>query len=150
MKRFPDLPPIWAAGAALLAILAGRFVPLMRFESPRGLSILLLIAGFLLILWSAYFFWKKRTSIEPHHKPTSLIVEGPYRLSRNPIYLGMYIGLIGVAFWVGAFSALIVVSAFPLIINVRFIRHEEAALLESFGPDAQGYLNSTSRWLFGF
>jgi len=149
MKGFPDLPPIWAAFVAFLAIFAAWFEPIISFGAPRWVSGLCLGAGFALVLWSAYFFWKNKTAIEPHHTPTTLIVEGPYRISRNPIYLGMFLGVFGVALWSGAVSALLVACIFPIIIRARFIRAEEEALKTQFGEAAEIYLASTSRWIFG-
>ena len=150
MKGFPDLPPIWAAFVALLAILAGRFEPIFSFRVPSWLAGLILITGFALVIWSAYFFWKKKTSIEPHHTPRALIVEGPYKISRNPIYLGMFLGVFAVALWSGALSGVLVVIIFPIIINARFIVAEENALRAQFGEAGETYLASTSRWIFGF
>lgn len=149
MRGFPDLPPIWAALVALVALSISGVVPLVVFSASKVLVSLLVCFGFLLIIWSAYFFWKKRTTIEPHHTPTSLIVEGPYRLSRNPIYLGMFLGVLGVAIWSGGLSGLIVAFIFPFIITRRFIMPEEAALRTQFGHGADHYFASTSRWIFG-
>lgn len=147
VRGFPDLPPIWAALVAVVAILASRLLPIFSFGGMRGLASLLVIGGFLLIVWSAYFFWKKRTTIEPHHTPKALIVEGPYRVSRNPIYLGMFLGILGVAFWAGTVIALLIALTFPFIIQVRFIRQEEAALREAFAEEAEAYFASTGRWV---
>ena len=149
MTGFPDLPPIWAATTAVVAILAGKFVPIFSFPTSKGLSTFLVFVGFALIIWSANYFFKKKTSIEPHHTPTALIVDGPFRFSRNPIYLGMLIGLIGLATWSGAFSTLLLVFVFPLVVNRRFIAQEEEALRREFGDKADAYLNSTSRWILG-
>ena len=146
MKGFPDLPPIWAAFVAVLAIMAARFVPLLSFGAPRWLAGLLLLGGLGLILWSSYFFWKKKTSIEPHHTPSALIIEGPFRISRNPIYLGMSLGVFGVAIWAGSLASLVIAALFPVIINARFIRSEEAALRAQFGDEAEAYLAQTGRW----
>ena len=150
MTGFPDLPPIWAAATAVVAILAGKFVPILGFPTSKALSTVLVLLGFSLIICSAYYFFKKKTSIEPHHTPSSLIVEGPFRISRNPIYLGMLIGLLGLATWSGALSSLLLVFIFPLVINRRFIAQEEEVLRREFGDEADAYLNSTSRWIFGF
>jgi protein-S-isoprenylcysteine O-methyltransferase Ste14 len=49
-----------------------------------------------------WWFWRKKTTIEPHHTPTALIVEGPYRLSRNPIYLALLALLAGYVLRLGS------------------------------------------------
>jgi len=62
----------------------------------------------------------------------------------------MLIGLLGLATWSGALSSLLLVFIFPLVINRRFIAQEEEVLRREFGDEADAYLNSTSRWIFGF
>ena len=91
LKGFPDLPPVWLAGFMVVAWVLDRGLPLVEAFGPlyRVLGIVLMLAALGLIGWSAWWFWRKKTTIEPHHTPSALIVEGPYRLSRNPIYLGL-------------------------------------------------------------
>ena len=87
MKVFPDLPPIWWAGsmaiiyATLWAFPQFHFV----FSGAEIISQAVFFAALLIVAWSAIWFWRKKTPIEPHHTPKVLIIEGPYRLSRNPI-----------------------------------------------------------------
>lgn len=149
MKGFPDLPPLWLLLGLAVVWLLGSQLPLLRIAGPVGQAagLVLALAGLALILWSALWFWRKRTTIEPHHAPRALIVEGPYRLSRNPIYLGMVAILTGAVLWQGALSALPVPFAFAAILSRRFIQPEEAALRRAFGDEALRYLGSTRRWL---
>lgn len=146
MNRYPDIPPIWAAGIAALAILASKYLPVFTFSAPRLAVWGLLLLGFGLILWSAFFFWKKETTIEPHHTPTNLIVEGPYKISRNPIYLGMFLGVFGVALWSGGLTGLFIACFFPVIVTRRFVAPEEQTLREQFGAEAENYISKTARW----
>ncbi len=150
MKGFPDLPPIWTLAVALLAIFLSRMLPILTVPTPATLSWALISLGFVLIIWSAIYFLLKKTSIEPHHTPQVLIVEGPYKVSRNPIYLGMFLGLLGVAFWTNTLIALLVVCIFPIVIAKRFINQEEAALRAQFHEAAEAYLSSTGRWFVWF
>lgn len=147
MHKFPDLPPIWTATVALAIWAIGRLMPIVSFSAPIWLLVLPALLGLLLILWSAFWFWRKRTSIEPGHVPRALIVEGPYRISRNPIYLGMWAVLLSVAFWVGALSGFVPFMVFPLIITRRFIIPEEDALQQAFGAEATAYFAATRRWV---
>jgi protein-S-isoprenylcysteine O-methyltransferase Ste14 len=149
MKGFPDLPPLWMALGLGVAWVLATYLPLVRLFGPvwQAAGILLAVAGTGLILWSALWFWRKRTTIEPHHAPAALIVEGPYKISRNPIYLGMLAILTGAVVWLGALSAVPVPFAFAAILTHRFIEPEEAALRRHFGPAAQAYLARTRRWL---
>jgi protein-S-isoprenylcysteine O-methyltransferase Ste14 len=144
VRGFPDLPPIWGLGAAALAAGLARWLPVAPL--PRAPGWLLVAAGLGLIGWSAWWFRAKRTTIEPHREPSALIVEGPYRLNRNPIYTGMTLILMGWAFLLGAASALVPALAFPWLIDRRFVRGEEAALRRRFGAEAERYLAATRRW----
>ncbi|SMC51201.1 Protein-S-isoprenylcysteine O-methyltransferase Ste14 [Fulvimarina manganoxydans] len=147
-ERFPDLPPIWAAGFALAGWGLAQVLPVVDFASSlaAAIGVVLSLAGFLLAAWAAVWFSRKKTSIEPGERPTSLIVEGPFRVNRNPIYTGMALVLIGIAFWLGAMSALALALLFPFVITARFIRDEEASLRVAFGAEAEAYLRRTRRW----
>lgn len=146
--RFPDLPPIWAAGFALAEWGLARALPIVDFASSfaGAIGVALCLAGFSLAAWAAVWFSRKKTSIEPGERPTSLIVEGPFRINRNPIYTGMALVLVGIAFWLGALSALALALCFPFVVTARFIRDEEASLRWVFGAEAEAYLRRTRRW----
>jgi protein-S-isoprenylcysteine O-methyltransferase Ste14 len=143
-RGFPDLPPVWAAGMAAAGWVLARTVPLAPLPAPPGWG--LVAAGVALILWAAAWFRARRTTIEPHRTPTALIVEGPFRFNRNPIYTGMTLILLGWAFLLGAASALVPAAVFALLVTRRFIVGEEAALRLAFGPEAARYLAATRRW----
>lgn len=149
LKGFPDLPPIWLVLGLVLVWCLGTYIPLVRLFGPvwQTAGVALSLAGLGLIGWAAIWFRRKRTTIEPHHDPAVLIVEGPYRLSRNPIYLGMLAIVTGAVLWQGALSGLPVPFAFAAILTRRFIEPEEAALRRAFGPQAESYLAVTRRWL---
>lgn len=147
-RDFPDLPPVWWAGTLAAQTAAAWVVPLVNFgglwaDVLGGAAVIL---GLGLVVWSAVWFRRKRTSIEPREEPRALIVEGPYRLSRNPIYLGMAVGLFGTGFMLGSLSAIFLAALFPPVITHRFILGEEAALRAAFGLDAKRYLARTRRW----
>ncbi|MEX3014981.1 isoprenylcysteine carboxylmethyltransferase family protein [Gymnodinialimonas hymeniacidonis] len=149
MKGFPDLPPLWLLLFMGLAWLLARFLPLVSGVDPlmQRLGVLLACVGVLFVFWAALWFWKKKTTIEPHHTPGTLIVEGPYRLSRNPIYLGMVLILSGQVLWLGALSPAFLIPLILAVLTVRFAVPEERALLEAFGEEGQAYLKATRRWL---
>jgi protein-S-isoprenylcysteine O-methyltransferase Ste14 len=149
VKGFPDLPPLWLLLGLALAWLLAEYLPLVQLFGPvyQAVGLGLSGLGVALIFWSAWWFRAKRTTIEPHHAPSALIVEGPYRLSRNPIYLGLLAILTGAVAWHGALSPLPLPFAFYWILTDRFIRPEEAALREAFGPEADRYIAETRRWL---
>ena len=149
MKGFPDLPPLWLAGFCALAWVIAKALPLITLPGSVGLAsgVALMLGGFGLVGWSAMWFLRKKTTIEPHHKPQSLIIEGPYRLSRNPIYLAMLMILVGWVFYLCALLPLVLPFIFARILTTRFVLPEEAALREAFGAEAEQYMDATRRWL---
>ncbi|MDG4648039.1 isoprenylcysteine carboxylmethyltransferase family protein [Roseibacterium sp. SDUM158017] len=149
LKGFPDLPPVWLAGFMALAFVIDRGMPLVAMFGPAyaALGGLLMLCALALVGWSAVWFWRKKTTIEPHHTPSALIVEGPYRISRNPIYLGLLLFLVGYVLRLGSLAPVILPFAFFKVLQTRFIGPEEAALRRLFGVEAQEYLARTRRWL---
>lgn len=147
-RDFPDLPPVWATGVLALQVAAALLLPWGRFASGGAaiLGAVGCVAGLALILWAALWFRAKDTSIEPRDTPRALIVEGPFRLSRNPIYAGMALILIGAGLLLGSVPAILLALAFPPIVTRRFILEEEAALRRTFGPEAEEYLRGSRRW----
>ncbi|MDY8110745.1 isoprenylcysteine carboxylmethyltransferase family protein [Fulvimarina sp. 2208YS6-2-32] len=146
--RFPDLPPVWAAGFFAAEWIVADVLPIVAFGQPVTalLGAMLAVCGFAIAIWAAIWFGRKKTAIEPGETPKALIVEGPFRINRNPIYTGMALVLLGVAVWLGALSAVIVALGFPFVITARFIRDEEAALRKAFGQKAERYFAGTRRW----
>lgn len=149
LKGFPDLPPVWLAGFLAAAWVLDRGLPLVQAFGPlyRVLGGFLMLAAVALIGWSALWFWRKRTTIEPHHTPRRLIVEGPYRFSRNPIYLALLVLLAGYVLRLGALSPVLLPFVFHHVLTRRFIEPEEAVLRREFGAEAEAYLGRTRRWL---
>lgn len=148
MKGFPDLPPIWfVLFLGLNWGIASSIPGLTPGALLNGISWVLIGAGLGLILWAAIWFWRRKTTIEPHHSPTALIVEGPYRLSRNPIYLGLAVILLGAVIGRGQPLCLALVPLFIWILNARFAVPEERGLIEAFGSEAEAYLQATRRWI---
>jgi protein-S-isoprenylcysteine O-methyltransferase Ste14 len=84
----------------------------------------------------------------PTNLPTTTIVDtGPYRLTRNPIYLGMLLGLIGEAIAFNSLWPLVSLVAFALVIRYGVVAREEAYLERKFGDDYRRYRARVRRWL---
>ncbi|QUJ78386.1 isoprenylcysteine carboxylmethyltransferase family protein [Sulfitobacter albidus] len=149
MKGFPDLPPLWWAASIALIYAAKWALPELHVDwAPLSLlSTFLLGAALGLVVWSAWWFWRKRTPIEPHHTPKTLIVEGPYKLSRNPIYLALVMLTVSSALGNGSLIGLLAAVALWRVLDVRFAAREEALLIATFGDEARAYLGQTRRWI---
>lgn len=141
-----DIPPFWAAACAFIAWFLAKVLPVYEFNLSGWLTGVIVGGGLYMVLWSAVWFWKRKTTIEPRHTPKALIVEGPYKINRNPIYSGMTVILLGIALWLGAITAIFPVLAYPWIISRRFIRGEEDTLRDAFGDEAESYFAKSRRW----
>lgn len=149
MKGFPDLPPIWWLGSIVGIYLGKWILPGIHpeFGVLNALSWILLIAALGLVGWSALWFWRKKTPIEPHHTPKTLIVEGPYKLSRNPIYLALVMLTLASALGHGSVIGLALAAGLWRVLDHRFAAPEEALLQATFGAEAESYLAQTKRWI---
>jgi protein-S-isoprenylcysteine O-methyltransferase Ste14 len=143
-------PPVWAALFLVVAWAAGVLVPLPR---PVPLSLwpieaVLPIAGFGLALWAALTFLRVGTELEPASESNrALVVHGPFRFTRNPMYLGMLIATTGIALLVGAWSMALAPVTFFLWVNFIFIPFEEAKMERQFGGAYLAYKARVRRWL---
>jgi protein-S-isoprenylcysteine O-methyltransferase Ste14 len=113
----------------------------------RLLGVIPMAAGLAIVLWAAGIFRHAGTTIKPFESSSALVLEGPYRVTRNPIYLGMVGALAGVAVLAGSATPFLVVPAFAYLIDRRFIRKEEAMLEKTFGSQYEAYKTKVRRWL---
>ncbi len=136
-----NTPPVWLIGFIAIAWgLARLWASLEDALVWPGWA--LVAAGITLITWSALAFLKARTTIAPHHAPSALVETGPYRFSRNPIYLADLVILAGWTLGLGAPLALILLVPFREVLLRQFILPEEAVLERSLGP---AYLDYKAR-----
>ncbi len=140
-----DIPPLWLLMTLAVQYLVSRAFPIMGFNIPFGA--ILIFIGFALILWSAIHFRRAQTPIHPRRKPTTLITNGPFAFSRNPIYLGMALIATGWAIRLGTLSAIFMVPVFMFVIQQRFIAGEEFHIDRALGDEWRAYKARTRRWL---
>jgi protein-S-isoprenylcysteine O-methyltransferase Ste14 len=118
-----------------------------RWCAPRvALSGALILLGLGLIGYCARQFERAQTPIKPRRPTSSIITNGPYRYSRNPIYLGFAITGVGIALAFNSCWMLLSVLAFVLIANKLVIEREEEYLEEKFGESYSNYRQETRRW----
>ena len=143
------LPPVYFLIAVLLMTGFNFFVPIqVILQAPATyLGAGLVVVGFAVVIWPAAAFGKSGTAIKPFEKSTHLVTGGMYRITRNPMYLGMTIVLLGVALLFGTVSPFLLVPLFVVLIQRNFIVHEEAALEETFGNAYRQYRQRVRRWL---
>jgi|TARA_B110000483_G_scaffold239149_1_gene317125 protein-S-isoprenylcysteine O-methyltransferase Ste14 len=139
-------PPI-----ILLISLICQFIIYFSFPIEADLSsligLILIFSGLSMAAISFRLMSKIKTTFIPDGTPEKLVSTGPFKISRNPIYLGMFMFLLGVAFMMESVSALLIASIFALIINYTWISHEEKKLAEIFGQNWVEYCSKVRRWL---
>lgn len=121
-----DRPPTWITLAGAIVGFAGW----LAFDGPAMLS-----------------FRRARTSIIPFKPSTALVTDGPYRLSRNPMYIGMAFFHVGLAFALGLVWPLVVLPVVIAAVDQLVIAREEAYLVRRFGQEYCDYMKRARRWL---
>lgn len=143
------LPPVWFFLAIFAMIGLHRLWPFAPVISPpfTYLGIGVMVVGLLFNLSCAYLFGKNNTAIKPFEESSQLITAGLYNYSRNPIYLGMVVILIGLWIFLGTLPPLIIILAFFGLIQEKFIKIEEQMLTEKFGQQYLTYQERVRRWI---
>jgi protein-S-isoprenylcysteine O-methyltransferase Ste14 len=147
-RRF-IFPPIWLVIGLVMIFVLSEYLPLARFNSgfATGLGSFAILIGLALLVHAGGMFKAAETDMIPFQNVTALVTTGVYRVTRNPMYLGMALVLLGTSITVGAYAGLFVAPIFMAIIEFRFIRPEEAMLRELFGADFDAYSKLVRRWL---
>ena len=143
------VPPIYFFAALVVAVGLHLYVPLWTVvPSPINLAgAVLVVLGLALTLWAAGLFRVAGTPIRPFQQSTTLVISGVYRITRNPMYLGMVLVLLGVALLLGTIAAFFPIPVFIWQIQRKFVLPEEAFLESLFGQQYLGYKARVRRWL---
>lgn len=142
-------PPMWLVLGIVLQFVCNEYFPGARFTSPlwQLVGAIFLIGGLALLVVAGGLFKQAETDLVPFKNVTTLVTDGIFRFSRNPMYLGMSLVLLGCAVTVGAATALLVPPVFMLIIQYRFILPEERMLTDLFPEEYPAYCRRVRRWL---
>jgi protein-S-isoprenylcysteine O-methyltransferase Ste14 len=145
-------PPLWFAVTFLAGWGLQSLAPI-TIHSPtivgigHAIGFALLVSGALLALSCLGLFFLARTTFIPHAKSSSLVTRGPYRFSRNPMYLSLILVYLG---FVGSFVqpwSLILLPIPLAIVNWIVIPFEEAQLRKAFGSVYEEYCAKVRRWI---
>ena len=142
------IPPVYLLASLILMFVLDRYLPVHKIiTSPFHYSgILVGIFGLVLAANGVFSFKRAGTAIKPFETSTILVTDGLYQHTRNPMYLGLVILLIGVASYLGSLTPYLVIPVFFLIIQQCFIKHEEPFLENIFGQEYLDYKNDVRRW----
>ena len=143
------MPPMYLFTALAIMVLLHFFIPVYRvMPYPlNAIGLIPLAVGIALNLAADNALKKHGTTVRPFEESTSLITTGVYKYSRNPMYLGMALIIIGIALLMGSLSPYIIVPGFIAIIERVFISGEETMLQQKFGHDWIAYREKVRRWL---
>ncbi len=113
----------------------------------RIAAVVLIAAGLMLDGAAAFTFRRAGTAVEPWKPSTSLVAAGPYRFSRNPIYVGFALAYTGFAVGMDSPAALAFLIPCLIVIDRFVIAREETYLAAKFGDSYAAYARSVRRWL---
>ena len=142
-------PPIVALMFIVIAYFLGRFAPI-PFAVPmilRNVGLVLTFIGFLLGIGAFTEFRKARTTLDPHGSSKQVVTSGIYRFTRNPIYVGFLLMVIGLPLNSGLYWGIVMAPLYVFMMNRLVIRHEEAYLEKKFGKTYTSYTSRVRRWL---
>ena len=133
----------------VLPILAHNLFPIVIIVSKpyTYLGTALMLLGLALVTWAARTFRKAGAGYRLHGESSALATSGPFRISRNPIYLAMVIWIVGLAVLLGSLTAFLFPVFLFLITNFLIIPHEERTMKQEFGEQYRQYRRHVRRWL---
>jgi protein-S-isoprenylcysteine O-methyltransferase Ste14 len=143
------LPPTYFFICLIISALLFYVLPLTQIiKYPFNLiGFLFFIIGAGLNIWTDQLLKKEKTTVKPFETPAVLIQTGPFKFSRNPMYLGLASLLSGFGIILGFVTSFIGVILFIFIMESLFIPGEEKILLEQFGEEYTKYKKNVRRWL---
>jgi protein-S-isoprenylcysteine O-methyltransferase Ste14 len=143
------MPPVYLLAAIIgMVALHKSFPGATLIDSPlHWLGLAPFVGGLVLGGSAVRLFRKYKTTIKPGETSTHLMIDGPYRFTRNPIYLGMVALLVGIALMLGSLTPWLTLPAFIWVIDRNIIPVEEMLMAAAFGAEYEQYRAQTRRWL---
>ncbi len=144
------IPPLVTGAVTATGMwLVSRTLPTLAFAPLRVVAVGLGLIGVVITALAMLSFWRVHTTVNPM-KPSSassLVTSGIYRFTRNPMYLGMLLILVGWALYLANVLAFVFLPAFILYMNRFQIEPEERALTALFRQDFLEYASRVRRWI---
>jgi len=142
-------PPLLYAGALAAGALLDRLIPLPVLAPGTGLvpGVALFVVALTLAGWSFVLFRRAGTNVPTSKPATAIVTDGPYRFSRNPIYVALTTLSVGIALWTNSWWMLGLLMPTFVIMNIGVIDREERYLAAKFGDTYLAYKAQVRRWL---
>ena len=143
------LPPVYFLFYLFLAWALHRTVPIVWVipEPWRLWGLAPVVAGITLVLSCVGLFKARGTAIKPYEASATLVVEGPYRFTRNPMYVGIVTFLTGIAVMLGSLAAFLAPVAMFATLACVFVPMEEKMMEETFGQQYRDFKARVRRWI---
>ncbi len=142
-------PPFIYAGALAAGLLAHRRFRFHFLPRPlaRTLGPLLILSGFAVGLLGFREMRRAETNVDPYKPATTVVTGGPYRFTRNPMYVGFTLMYVGISAWANALLPILLLPAVQHVMRRGVIEREERYLERKFGDEYIEYKVGTPRWL---
>jgi protein-S-isoprenylcysteine O-methyltransferase Ste14 len=142
-------PPVLTLIHLVAAFLLGYLFPLPA-PVPGWVALsgwVIVLPGLILVIWAGSMFNQAQTPLHTYGGTTKIVGGGPYRFSRNPIYLGYICMLVGFPLCINMIWGLILAPVLIILINKLVIEHEETYLERKFKQEYLDYKSKVRRWL---
>jgi protein-S-isoprenylcysteine O-methyltransferase Ste14 len=148
-RRVPPVAWFFCCLAAAWSLDALKPLPigLRSFALQLGLAMTLLAAAGLFAGWAIAVFHRARTSIIPFSRPAALVTSGPFRISRNPLYVALVIALASFSLILDSLWPLLLTPLLVVALDRLVITGEERMLRATFGREWETYASSVRRWM---
>jgi protein-S-isoprenylcysteine O-methyltransferase Ste14 len=110
------------------------------------LGLVFLAAGVIMNLIADKAFHQAGTTVKPFEESSTLVTDGVFKISRNPMYLGFVLILTGTSMLLRSLSPFLIIFAYAFLVDRTFIRVEERMLAKKFGSSWEQYKSRTRRW----
>ncbi len=143
-------PPVALAVCVFAGWLANWIWPapfLPNGYSGRLDGAVVIALGLAIGLWAVVQFQLAKTSVRPDRPTSAILSTGPYRYSRNPIYLGLLLVVVGFALALDSLWQLAALAVLYVVLRWGVVAREEAYLMQKFGAVYTDYASGVRRWI---
>lgn len=146
-------PPVAGVLTIVIGYAIGKFIPILaayELSVPGRYWIggaIVLVAGIVLGIWPARLFKDTGQNVTPWSETPEIIIRGPYKFTRNPMYLMMMLVNLGFAVILSEAWIVVMMPILTLVLYHIAIKHEEVYLEDQFGDSYRAYKKSVRRWI---
>jgi protein-S-isoprenylcysteine O-methyltransferase Ste14 len=142
-------PFVIYVGLGLCAVLLQKIIPLPVLSHPSipMIGVFIMIISFISGLPAVLNMIAAKTTANPHRPTTRLVLSGPYRVSRNPMYIGLTILYAGLMIYLRSVWGIILLPVVIWLITIWVVVPEEKYLERKFGAEYLSYKSTVRRWI---